>query len=162
MINAIRLSIGNGRTYENVKIMTLAELGRRDAERLFGAATFCFQHQGKFRFVHSNNVNMIHLNRTRPALEGSVPYEKIVCCDESTYGPGVILSPHHLGRLGIDEFMTTDCWSPPLLVTSTPEGLVRLGSHHILRSSIADLHRSLAASRLGLAERGKAATVARS
>ena len=28
MINAIRLSIGNGRTYENVKIMTLAELGQ--------------------------------------------------------------------------------------------------------------------------------------
>lgn len=124
MIEALRLTLGNGQSYENVSVLTVSDMQDYGVNQIFGANTCCFMHRDKLILAHAYSIMVLHLNRTlRPVLERSIPYEKLVLCNDAIYGPGQIYLPEHHGDFGLEPIASCECDFTPFLF-SAGDGLL--------------------------------------
>lgn len=133
MLKALRISLGEGQSFQDVSIFTVAEIQQAGFEPIFGNATFVFREKkGICHVTHAQNVNAIHLAKIWPMLKDAIPYERIVCTDDSVYGPGHILRPSHCESFGIEPLFVEDGSCQALMFTADPEGLLLVTSHFIV------------------------------
>lgn len=125
MLDVLRLTLGNGQSYEGVSILTASELRGQGVKLIFGDNTFCFVHRGKFIMAHAYNILVVHLTKLiKPVLEDSIPYEKVVLSHDAVYGPGQIYLPKHAVMFGLEPITLSERDFVPFLFSAENEGLL--------------------------------------
>ncbi len=119
----VKISIGNGQSYEDALIYTESDMAVLGVRQLFDKYTFSFSVQDKFYLVHSLNVNVIHISQIPKMVDGAIPYERIVLNTDVIYGPGAIIPMPLHEALEIEQFFVEDSQYQPLVFTC-PQGLM--------------------------------------
>lgn len=121
MHKAVRVSFLQGQSYSPAEFINYDEMVQLGIPTIFNVNTVCFRADGKWRFSHINNLNVIQLKYTPSRVFNSVNFTKIVTSDDSIYGPGSLITKSNYIEAGIPDIFQQSNWATPLVFT-TPNG----------------------------------------
>ena len=113
-----RISLGAGQSYEQVGVLTNADMAAGNVPAIFGQHTCAFVDNDKIYLIHAEALNVVHISKAKPQPPGSLPYSRLVTNKDVIYGPGVVIQSNHYNDVGIPDILQGGDWWTPIVFTA--------------------------------------------
>lgn len=132
MFNAIRITAGNGASYDNVQIIYGKEVDEHGFPRVFGPYTVMVRYHNVWHAFNEQVLNAIYLRKSKHDFHG-IEYSRIVLADDTIYGPGVILDEESMASNDVPKIYNGDGLRQ--LAISTPAEIIIVSVANVMSIS---------------------------
>lgn len=124
MFEASLISLADGQSYENAKILESTDLLHHDIPQIFEQWTGCIIAGNNCIMVHHTKIKVILLDRQQRRSPNGINIDQVVMAGDIVYGPATIIHEEDWTKLGIPHFFVKRGGTAGQFVISCKEGTI--------------------------------------
>ena len=123
MFDALLISLADGQSYKNVRVLEESDIQASDFPKLFEEYTSAFHtDDGRFVICHNWGIKLIHLDRHQRGARVGLKVERILVSGDALYAPAAILPGDAWYDNGVPYYFLNTSGITGQFVFSTIEG----------------------------------------
>jgi hypothetical protein len=131
MYKAALISLTDGQSFSDVKIITPEEYEKHGVPNILEDFTFAFIHRNKLIITNIYNVKIVIHKRYPVNVPGCIPFKRITLTGAVSYGPGKIVHECDLERYGIPLIFTKRNGVQGQLTLVTQQGVLLVSDYSV-------------------------------